>query len=331
MIDISEQSYLGRVHEQLELIDLCNEVCEAFALGNYISHTVITTGYEDLNIHLVSSTGGHLVKVFAQTRSDEECERYGVINDAVLHAGVKGTPKLYISAAGKHLHSYIQDDKLVRLCVTEFIQGETYLASGQIPSAEERKFLVGEAAKVHEVQLSFPHVYDCWCIQHLDKEYTLKKQSLSVLDHELVLPVLEKFKTLNHDALPKQFIHGDINVNNVIKDDRDGSLHIIDFSPAVANVYPRIQELAVLIAWLFFDPKRTDNTDELIQETTTTYNARYPLEVTEQETLPTYVQAVFAILVIEASYEREVNGDVSPQAIEYYNRGVAGLQATKKL
>lgn len=69
-------------------------------------------------------------------------------------------------------------------------------------------------------------------------------------------------------------------------------LYIIDFS--VANIYPRIQELAVLMCNLFFDENYKDNYLFLIRE----YNKHHPLTEYEGEILPLFIQAAHVMTTL---------------------------------
>ena len=63
---------------------------QQYKLGDYISDSIITVGYEDFNYRLETSKGKYCVKIFNRQRSDEECKM--CIRDRCSVARVKELP-----------------------------------------------------------------------------------------------------------------------------------------------------------------------------------------------------------------------------------------------
>ena len=77
-----------------------------------------------------------------------------------------------------------------------------------------------------------------------------KAQYLSEEDRSRLNKLLDEFKKIDMNKLPKAFVHGDIISTNVMKDNND-KLWIIDF--AVSNHLPRVIDLAVSACNLCLD------------------------------------------------------------------------------
>ena len=85
------------------------------------------------------------------------------------------------------------------------------------------------------------------------KEYGKIKRYLSKEDIGLIEPLVVRFSQVDIKILPSCFVHGDIIDTNVIRSS-EGKLYVLDFS--VANIYPRIQELAVMLCDILFVPDK---------------------------------------------------------------------------
>ncbi len=239
--------FQSRISYKGDLSKLLGEVVKVYDFGKYLSHSVIGIGYEDLNVVLETSSGKYLVKFLADFRSKEDCLRYAEIMQAVLAAKI-AHPKLYKSKQGFYTEITL-DEVLVRLLVFDFIEGKTFYELKQKPSDHERDFLVREAAKINQIKISPSFVYDSWAIVNFEKEFNSIKNKIDNKDLALIQPVMEEFSQLSLEDLPHCFVHGDIIDTNVIKAN-SGELFVLDFS--VSNVYPRIQELAILLCDIFF-------------------------------------------------------------------------------
>lgn len=93
-----------RTSYQGEISDLVIDICERYQLGNLKSHAVIEIGYEDLNIHLTTSTGDYVTKVFSKERDYDAIARYVEILEQVLNHGVHH-PKINQKPKGR-AHGY---------------------------------------------------------------------------------------------------------------------------------------------------------------------------------------------------------------------------------
>ena len=188
--------------------------------------------------------------MLATFRDNEGCDRYVNVIFTALEAGVSH-PKLLRTSQG-YLYKNIFDGTEIRLVVMENIDGKSLYESREKVSLEDTRFLVQQAALINKFDLKAPFVYDDWAIVNFVKEWKENKKVFPEADKKLIEPVFNSFTKLDIKSLPTAFVHGDIIRTNVMRD-KNGKLYILDFS--VANNYPRIQELAVLLCNLLYDDK----------------------------------------------------------------------------
>lgn len=124
--------------------------------------------------------------------------------------------------------------------------------------------------------------------------------------------------------MPHCFVHGDITKSNTIKSE-DGTLYVIDFS--VANWYPRIQEIAVIVGNLLSAEGSEGSLLEILKLVVTKYVEQGGILMTEEmEALPAYVRAAYAMEFIGASVEKHVNNNDSEENEYWRNLGWSGIK-----
>ena len=123
--------------------------------------------------------------------------------------------------------------------------------------------------------------------------------------------------------MPHCFVHGDIIDTNVIRSE-GGKLYVLDFS--VSNVYPRIQELAVMLCDILFNSDK-DKFNEIYIRTLRTYQNTTNLEEVEVNALPLYVQAAHAMHIIGSVKSAVKEGD-SEENDHWMKVGREGLKFT---
>ena len=243
-------NFQKRIHYRGDLKPFLKQVCQDFHIGEYGSCKIVPIGYEDFNLFLKTKRGRYFVKIFASFRNKNECSRYVEIMDSVLKAGIS-YPRLYKSNQD-HLYEISNNSQTDRLCVMEFIDGQNFYQLQTTPTVKEMRFIIKQAALVNKIDIRPSLVYDQWAITNFPKEYKKKGQYLNKEDKNLIEPLVDVFNSLSVENLPHCFVHGDITKTNTMKS-VNGDIYILDF--AVANYYPRIQELAVILCDLFFNPK----------------------------------------------------------------------------
>jgi len=304
---------------------MLQNVCSDFRIGAYQSHEVVPLGYEDFNLAVTTDTGKYFVKIFASFRDEEECQRYVDIIERALRAGVSH-PKLYKSDRGFLYGTQMKD--VDRLIVMEYIDGKTYYERHTNPTRDEIAVIVKQAALINGIDLKPPFVYDHWAITSLLREYGEKGKYLSGTDARNIEPLVNTFRSLSLKDLPHCLVHGDITKTNTMKN-RKGNIYILDF--AVANRYPRIQDLAVLLCDLFFDPDSVDDFPKTYDFVLSEYRKHVPLTPEEIQLLPVYVKFAHVMHVLLASYEKKVRGNDSPENEYFLGMGRRGLTYTSAL
>lgn len=320
-----KEVYTRRIGYQGKLEDISHAVCSIFDLGEFISNNLVLIGYEDFNFALETTEGKYFVKVFANFRSDRDCQRYVDVIAESVKAKVK-TPRLYKSENG-YLHKLELHDSNLRLCVMEYIEGQDIFSLRETLNPEEIKTIAQQAALINSIDIKPQPIYDSWAIVNFADEFRKTKNYLSARDLELVEPLVQEFKNLRIKELPHCFVHGDIITTNVMKDKED-KLWIVDFS--VSNYYPRIQELAVLACNLFFDPESKTKSEENLNLALAEYQKKIRLTDRELAALPTYIKLAHAMHILGATHSRSVENNTSEENKYWLQQGRTGLEQMLK-
>ncbi len=319
-------NFQERIDYHGELPPLLHQVTKDYDLGEYQSHSIIPIGYEDLNIVLDTNTGKYLVKAFNTFRTPEDCQRYVDVMQNVMEAGI-AHPRVFTSD-DEALHEITLNEASVRLCVLQFIQGSSFYSLNEQPTFEELMFITRQAAMINQLNIKPTPIYDDWACTNFLSEFESKKSYLDPDDYEMVAPLADQFSKLNLEELPKTFVHGDIIKTNVIRAE-NGQIYIIDFS--VSNVYPRIQELAVLLCDLFFNEKDPSNFPYLYEECLKEYQKLIKLMDAELAALPLYTKVAHAMHIVLPNHQKKVMGNSSSENELWLDLGRRGLQYTNSI
>lgn len=313
-----------RIEYRGDLQKLFQKISEDYNFGKLLSYKVVLQGYEDFNVIIETEKGKYFVKFFATFRDDEEVQQYVNIMNAAVNNGVSH-PKLF-ACSNRHLYTFILDETNIRLVVMEYIDGEDFFHLKEKPNFEEKKLLAQQAAKINLLNLKPKFVYDSWAIPNFLEEYEKTKKYLCADDRLFIDPLIKQFGLLKLDALPHAFVHGDIIATNIIRS-KNGKIYIVDF--AVANWYPRIQELAVLLCDLLFvndKEKYLANYNLALKE----YQRVIKLEQKELDILPTYIKLAHAMHIIPATREK-ANGNTLPENDFWLQSGQEGIRIATEI
>lgn len=322
---MKEAEFRKRISYQGKLDPVLSRACSDFNLGEYKSNRVIVAGYEDFNLVLTTDKGKFFVKIFASFRNLEECKRYIDIITRAVNAGVQ-TPDLYKSPQG-FLYQTKTENVPIRLCVMRYIDGKSFYELNAKATPEEMRFLLKQATLINQINFKPTLIYDSWAITSFLKEYKKSKTYIDKEDLKLLTPLAKRFSLLQIEKLPHCFVHGDIIKTNVMKDNQ-GKVYIIDF--AVANYYPRIQELAVLFCDMLFDEDDPESFERYYELGINEYQRHIPLTSIEHKTLPLYVQLAHAMHIVRATYEKIVNRNKLPENEYWLKVGKIGLRYTNQ-
>lgn len=297
-------------------------ICSEFQLGEYSSHELVLVGYEDFNVVVATEKGKFFVKFFGDFRTEADCERYMTIIRKTIDAGV-AEPLLFESSQG-YIYRFNVGSAKLRVMVMEYIEGKTFYELKRLPTTSEVGDIVTQAAKINSVMYKPDPIYDSWAIPNFLKEYGALKVLMPSDDVALVEPLVEPFSAMHIDALPHALVHGDIITTNVMLA-ATGKIYVLDFS--VANWYPRIQELAVMLCNLFFDVAHPEKFKRNYETTLEEYQKILPLTEKEISLLPLFIKVAHAMHVVGATKEEKIKKHIPSEEDEYWlQQGRSGLE-----
>jgi Ser/Thr protein kinase RdoA (MazF antagonist) len=212
----------------------------------------------------------------------------------------------------------------LRLCVTDFIQGNNFLALGQSPKLNEIKTIARQAAIINSMRIKPTYLNDSWCVLSFLEAYKERRTYLTPEDDEQISHIVEDAKRIKFKSLPHTFVHGDIISTNVIKGGK-GTLWIVDFS--CANYYPRIIEFAVLTADLLLGKEKSES-DKHLDIALREYQKTLPLTKVELETLPVVSKMAHAMHVINTLYYKVIHRHNTKESDYFLDKGREGLRQT---
>ena len=315
-----EQEFKDRINLNIDLNIISKQICKDYDLGEYISDTIITVGYEDFNYILETTKGKYCVKVFNKERTDEDCKNHIDRIELASETDIN-TPKLY--KVNNESECIVEVDEIkYRLCVFEYINGSSFFDLGIIPNEDEIKEIIRQMAIIHKQKLNSEFIYDKWAIVNFIYEFEDKKIYLNEDDHKKLSDLLNKFKNIDMKNLPYAFTHGDIISTNVMKDN-NGKLWIIDF--AVSNYLSRIVDLAVSSCNLCINPDSIEETKSKTNMILREYEKYNKLTDYEKEVFPIFFDIANAMGILQISYLAS-KGEASEEDKFWYNESKKGLE-----
>lgn len=323
---MTEFNWQSRIDYKGNLKKLLIQVCEDYKIGKYLSHKIVAVGYEDFNLIFNTTQGKFFLKIFANFRDQKECQRYLEIMLAAIKAGV-AFPKLCECTKG-FMDEIVVDGSTIRFCLMEFIDGESFYQGKLKPTKSEIIFLVNQAALINSIKIKPSLLYDSWAIPNFLNEFKKVRKYLSVRDLELIFPLAKRVKEIPMNKLPHCFVHGDIIDTNLMKN-KKGKLFVIDF--AVANYYPRIIELAVLLCDLFFDKNNPESFLSNFNLALNTYQRHLPLTPEEVKILPLFIKLAHAMHIIAPTRQKYIEKFLTSENDYWLNLGRTGLRFANKL
>ncbi|MBI2043843.1 hypothetical protein HYT24_00575, partial [Candidatus Pacearchaeota archaeon] len=134
----------------------------------------------------------------------EDIKRNILILEAVTKSAINH-PRLHLTKNNKIQFS----EGNISAVVMDYIDGNSYHDLNRQPSDKELTLILREAMKISELNIKPPFIYDSIAIVNLLDMYERVTPHLSPEDTGLLKPVVEEFKTVDFNSLPKKFIHGD--------------------------------------------------------------------------------------------------------------------------
>lgn len=301
-----------------DLTELLTHVADAFKLGGVRDWSVLTTGYEDCNVKVTTSDTRLVVKVVA---ADRAADLAGRTTDLITRAQAAGVhhPRLHHDRRGELVHHH----RGHQMMVMDFVPGHTLYDLDRAPNHAELTRILEQVVRIHAIDAHPAFVFDPWAITNL---VPLTAQLRGVLDTEqrrLVTRAVEETAGVDRDALPATLIHADLTKGNVLLTEQ-GTVTMLDF--AVANRFPRVQELAVIAANLTHGS--TDPLPARVESIATLYSsaAPVPLSTAEMAALRAFTHAAAAMELLGALAQWHCHRNHNPETAYLIELGLAGLR-----
>jgi Ser/Thr protein kinase RdoA (MazF antagonist) len=296
---------------------LVAHVAAQYRLGAVADWSVLETGYEDCNLDVRAERGRLVVKVFAAGRPASVPARTAAIIVAARAAGVRH-PRLYRDASGEYVHRH--DGHW--LVVMDHAPGQTYYDMSRPPAGAELAKVIEQAALIHRIDVHPEPVFDPWAVANL---VPLAGQVGHLLDDEqrrLVDGAVADLADVDWDALPHALIHADLTAGNVLLGP-GGEVTVLDF--ALANRWPRLQELAVIAASLMHGSPGT--LPERMRHVARMYSAvaAVPLSAREEGALDSFGRGAAAMELL-GGLNMWMQGARGPETDLLLALGTAGLR-----
>ena len=314
-----------RINFQGEFDELLRDVCVAYNIGSYVAFELIEMGYEDLNLKLTTTKGNYFVKIFAEKREDAECLRLINIVKTAIDNGVNHP--LFLEKETGFIFRGRYEDFNIRLAVFEYIAGKSFFELKKNPTTEELKKIIKMAAILNKIDYKPADLYDSWALLNLPTEYKKAQKYIEEKYKKILDSLVMKFEKIDLKSLPHALVHGDLIRSNIMKS--KDKIYFVDLS--VANYYPRVVELAVIMSDVMFDPSSKASIEKnykfLLQE----YQKHMKLTKEELDVLPLFIQMAHGMHIIGATLEKEKRKNKSSENEHWLELGKKGLEQTYKV
>jgi Ser/Thr protein kinase RdoA (MazF antagonist) len=314
------QSLRKRINYQGEFDELLQDVCASYIIGDFVSFSLIELGYEDVNLKLTTTKGHFFVKIFAERRDDAECLRLINIIKIAIDNGVCH-PKFLDRREGYIFRNQYEQFK-IRLAVFEYIEGETFFEMKREPTPAEFKKIIEMATKVNTIDYVVPFLYDPWAIVNFISELKKAGKYLDEKTKKVMEELREVFEKVDIKSLPHSLVHGDLISTNIMK--KKEEIYFVDFS--VANYYPRIVELAVLMSDIMLDKSGNASLEKRYKFLISEYQKYISLTKEELGVLPLFVKIANAMNIIGSILEKETKKNDSEENKYWMETGKKGLK-----
>lgn len=316
--------YYNRIDYIEDINILSSLVAKEYKLGDVIDTYVIEIGYEDFNAIISTSTGKYLMKVFRNSRSDEEV--YQCINRSYI-AGQNNvkTPKIYKNSKNDIVTIINYLNSRFRVSVIEYIDGNNFFDLNRKPTLEELKKIVDIGSNLNKINYKPNFIYDTWAITSFCKEFEKKKKYLEKKYLEIVKPIFNRFKNFEYDKLPKSFVHGDMMSTNLMLD-KNNDIWVIDFS--VSNYTARLNEIVVICDDVALIPNNKEESEKRIKIAFNEWCQKINATDFEKQSFQILFDVANAINVLNPIYEIATGND-SDETKMHLNAGLFALTLFK--
>lgn len=318
------QQIRERINYQGEFDQLFKDVASSYKIGEFVSYEIIESGYEDVNVKVVTSNGNYFVKIFADRRDEAECLRLinlikTAIDKEIAH------PKFLKRDVG-YIFRERYEDFNIRLAVFEYIDGKTFYELGRRPTTAEVKEIILIASQINRITYKPAPLYDAWSILNFPTEFEKARSLLAKKEISAMDTLLKEFMDVDISSLSHSFVHGELLSTNIMKS-KEG-IYVVDFSSA--NYYPRIIELAVLMSDILFDPTEEKTVDAQYKLLISEYQKFTVLAKNDIQALPLFIKIAHAMHIIGGTLEKEKKGNKTQENKYVLEIGKKGLELSLK-
>jgi len=317
---MNQNRFFERIDKIDDIGDLSKLVCKEYKLGDYINTKLIEIGYEDFNAVITTSTGKYFMKVFRNSRNDEEVKE--VVERAYVaeQNGVK-SPKVFKNLNENIVTNISYNNSNFRVALMEYIEGCNFFELDREATDDELLKIADLASEFGNINYKPNFIYDTWAISSFIEEFEKKKQYVSEEYLKYIQTIYERFKKFDYQSLPKSFTHGDIILTNIIKDKND-EYWIVDYS--VSNYTARLNEIVVASSDFAIVEGKKQESEKRIKTMFERWAKNVKATESERNAFEMLFRIENAIYILNPSYEIAMGND-SEENRMYLELGKFGL------
>lgn len=320
-MEMDKKSPANRLNYEGSLDPVIKRLGDVYQIGDPVDFFIIGVGYEDCNVIVTTPKDKYVAKIFSKGRTPQDIARYSAIMEKAVEAGVNHPP-LIKTADGGVIYTDTQANG-ISMVLMQFVPGKSFLELDRAPDPDELQKVLEQAAKVNKINYHPPYLFDSWAIPNIKAMLDKVREFIKPEDLPLVEYAMARYAEIPVNDLPHSFVHGDFTKANVLNGD-NGKIYILDFS--VANWYPRIQELAVIIANLLHDTNDPISLQEKCEMVADQYSKLNQLIPEERQYLYVYTLAGVAMEFMGSHQEKYINGNDTEETEYWLNLGREGLK-----
>lgn len=321
---LKNNRYYNRIDKIEDINILSKLVCEEYNLGNLNNTFVIEIGYEDFNAIITTTKGKYLMKVFRNSRTDQEVIE--CINRSWnAEKNNVQTPKIYKNSKNEIVSIITYMKSKFRVSIIQYIDGENFFYLNRKPTDKELEKIVNIASNLNKIDYKPNFIYDTWAITSFINEFEKKSKYLDKKYLDMIEPIYDKFKKFDYDKLPKSFVHGDMMSTNLMLD-KNQKIWVIDFS--VANYTARLNEIVVICDDVALIQNNRNESEKRIKKAFDQWCEEVNATQLEKESFKILFDVANAINVLNPLYEI-VSGNESEETKMHLNAGIFGLSLFK--
>lgn len=319
-MNLKNDRYYSRIDE-IENINIISElVCKEYNLGILKDTFVIEIGYEDFNSIITTSKGKYLMKIFRNSRNDQEVLECINRSWKAEQNNVQ-TPKIYKNSKNEIVTIVNYKKSRFRISVIEYIDGENFFDLNRKPTSQELEKIVNIASNLNKIDYKPNFIYDTWAITSFCNEFEKKSKYLDTKYLNMIKPIYDKFNKFDYEKLPKAFVHGDMMSTNLMLD-KDDKIWVIDFS--VANYTARLNEIVVICDDVALIQDNKIESENRIKIAFEQWCKEIEAIQLEKDSFKMLFEVANAINVLNPLYEIATGND-SEETKMHLNAGIFGL------